>query len=693
MIPPGCYLTGPRKRRRGWLLLLTLAWLGLAAPLRADVTLPGLFSAHAVLQKTARTRVWGKAAPGENVRVTLGPAKAAAVAGPDGHWQATLDLLAGGPGPFDLTVQGKNTLTVPDVVVGEVWVCAGQSNMQWIMRGELHYPEEAKQDLPLLRQFQVPIDSAPEPRDDCAGIWTVCTPQNLPQFTAVGYYFGKKLHQDLGTPVGLLHTSAPGSPIEVWLSKEGFETSPELAEARLRRLKTFNEFPGKLREYADAFAEWSARYARQDQPGNPAAYADPAAPTAGWTPLTLPGRAEAPGAVWLRHPVDVPAVAAGKPVTLTVGRVFDFLQVYWNGAKVAETDPAHPPAAGVFKFTWLGEGTREGSNLLALRLFNAADPPGTEGAGTPALGLTGVGSPVRLTDGWLAKAEQTLPPLPPEARPTLPKAPFPPSLAVPGYNFNAMVAPLVPFTVRGIVWYQGEANVPRAAQYRLFLPTLITDYRRHWGAELPFLFCQLPNYQPGSSEPGGGMWPELREAQASALSLPRTGMAVTIDVGEEGNLHPRNKKDPGQRLALLALANEYGRRVACAGPAFESLKVEGPKARVRFLHADGGLVARPVPAEYQPMSVSKQTRPLVRQRPGSQLEGFALCGEDGRWAWADAAIEGDAVVVSTPEVPRPVAVRYDWSDCPWGNLANGAGLPAAPFRTDHQPGLTEKNKY
>ena len=673
------------------------AWLALAAagPLRANVTLASLASTHAVLQRSAATRVWGRADPGEPVRVTLGAAHAETRAGSDGRWQVTLDLLKGEAGPFDLTVEGKNKLTVGDVVVGEEWLCSGQSNMEWTVRGdskEMMAVLNSKITNPLLRQFKVVIEHADAPRDDCQGAWTLATPQDIAAFTGVGYFFGKKIQSELQVPIGLINSTAPGTPIEQFMSVEAFEKLPELNTDRLKRLDVLRGYPDKRKAFVDAYDAWTTKYNRQDRPADPAPFADPNASTADWTPLAIPGKAATPGALWVRHALDAPPVAAGKQAFVVLGGVHDYVSIYWNGEQIAHTDPAHPPAVGIYKFPIPGNLIKAGTNVMALRLVCAEDAPGLYEGGV-ILGLGGLGAPLPWQGDWSSKMEGTLPAATDEERRALPKAPFPPSISMGADIYNAMIAPLVPATIRGIVWYQGEANVPRAQEYKGCFQTMIEDYRHKWGSELPFYFCQLPNYKPFPNEYGQGMWPELRESQAAALALPKTGQAVLIDVGEESNLHPFDKRDPGERLARIALANTYGKNVPFSGPVFKALAMDGGKARVTFSHTDGGLVARAVPETYKPNTNAPPTKPLVRTSPGSPLEGFAVCGDDGKWEWANASLDGDVVVVSAAAVPRPKAVRYDWSDCPWGNLYNGAGLPAAPFRTDDQPELSAKNHY
>jgi sialate O-acetylesterase len=296
----------------------------------------------------------------------------------------------------------------------------------------------------------------------------------------------------------------------------------------------------------------------------------------------------------------------------------------------------------------------------------------------------------------LAKTEYEFPAIPAEKTAVAPQPPAnPPGLhSVASFLFNGMVRPIIPYAIRGVIWYQGEANTGRACQYRTSFPLLISDWRKQWNqGDFPFYFCQLPIYRPKVSMPGESGWAELREAQSMALKLPNTGQAVTIDVGETGNLHPRNKKDVGERLALIALARDYGKAIPFSGPVYDSIKVESGKAILSFQHTDGGLTAKPLPQTDAVNSLTNETAPLVRNSPNSQLEGFAICGEDRKWVWADAKIDGNNVIVWSDKVPSPAAVRYAWADNPTCNLTNGPGLPASPFRTDDFPPVTLKGKY
>jgi sialate O-acetylesterase len=318
---------------------------------------------------------------------------------------------------------------------------------------------------------------------------------------------------------------------------------------------------------------------------------------------------------------------------------------------------------------------KEGLNQLAVRIFAPAEPPGF--SWYPSISGT------RMLGGWMAKAEYDLPALDSVAKSAVP--PLTGQHVLPGRLFNGMVHPILPYAIRGVLWYQGESNVGNAGLYRTSFPLLIRDWRQHWQqGDFPFYFCQLANYLAKTDRPGESQWAELREAQAQTLTVPNTGMAVLIDTGEAEDVHPQTKQTAGERLALIALAKTYGRAVPHSGPAFASMRIEGGAIRLCFQSESlgEGLVARDVPDSHDVMRKSGRKAPLVRNSPDSQLEGFAICGPDKKWVWAHASIDGDTVLVSSVHVPAPIAVRYGWSDNPTCNLYNKAGLPAPPFRTD-----------
>ena len=397
------------------------------------------------------------------------------------------------------------------------------------------------------------------------------------------------------------------------------------------------------------------------------------------------------GAVWLRREIDFPAIPDVK-IRLNLGALDAYDSVYWNGRLLTQLTYQSYSGNGFVRqsaaYEVPADLVKQGQNTLAIRVFQpvtAAKFPTVPKADSLA-----------LDTGWLAKPEFALPTLDAEkiaAAPTPPPNPAAPQ-NVAGFLFNAMINPLVPYAISGAIWYQGESNAGRAWQHRTAFPLLITDWRSHWKqGDFPFYFCQLANYLPKKDLPGDSAWAELRDAQSQTLSLPETGQAVLIDIGEEKDIHPRNKKDVGERLALIALANDYGKEIPFSGPVFKSARIAGGKILLTFTSTAGRLVAKTLPATSDLRTVAHETAPLVRNSPGSELEGFALCGEDRKWVWADAKIDGDSVVVWSDQVPAPIAVRYAWSDNPTANLYNAAGLPASPFRTDDFPATTRDAKY
>ncbi len=682
----------PAGLRRSFSLLMIVA--SIAGTACGDVTLPRIFSDHAVLLRSESVPVWGKGSPGEAVTVTVDKATAQAVVGPDGKWKAVLNLKDAGAGPYDLVVQGKNTLTVRDVLVGEVWLCSGQSNMDFPLGA---FPV-AKTEVPVsanpnLRQFLVKRQPSGEPLDDVDGEWMTAGPATAGRFSAVAYFFGKQLQKDLGGPVGLVNSALGGTMIEAWMSDDALAADPVLkagAEKAQNDRRAFDR-------YAELYKAWQKKYGREDRKqGDPAAYAGADVDTSDWKPVTLPGLfADAglprSGAIWVRRKVPAPSqpdIFAKKGIDMFLDNIRDSNEVYWNGRKIGSTGVD----SVVHRYGVKGDLVNEGDNVLALRIFSAC-----ESGGVAPGGQRFQGNHVPFKGEWLAKVEYEFPPLDAAAMAEFPQRPPTPIDAqnVAGYMYNAMISPLIPYAIRGVIWYQGEGNWNRGFQYRSAFPALISDWRAKWGrGDLPFYYCQIANLGAHSKQPEKtSMFAEVREAQSMALSLPNTGQAVLIDIGEEEDIHPADKMSVGDRLARIALARTYGREIEYSGPVFDSMAIEGDKAIIHFKHAGSGLVARPMPETYAPSSKNPRMVPLVRNSPQSELEGFAICGENQKWEWADAKIDGDTVVVSSAAVPKPVAVRYAWAQNPFCNLYNAAGLPANPFRTDDFPLASRNAKY
>lgn len=680
------------NRVRFVVALLVLMAVG---PLHAEVRLPALFSKHAVLQKSDRVAIWGSADPGEQVAVSLGDAAVVGKAGADGRWLVWLDLSRSGAGPFELVVRGTNTLTIPDVLVGEVWLASGQSNMEWTVRDSTDSKQVvAASANPRLRHFRVAKLAGAEPASEVQGEWLVADPKTTGRFTAIGYFFAHALERALDTPVGIVNASWGGTPIEAWTSPEALGRDAELHATTRQRHDYALGFPARLTEHAEKFAGWAARHDRGDvAQARPADMTGVATSGVSWSSITLPADAAAglppAGAVWLRRTFTIAPEHAGLQQPLEIGRIDGFYQVYFNGEKVAEVGPSTGarPERPIYINAPL---VRAGEGVLAIRIFNPVGVP-TIRAGAPLRFMRQT-----LEGEWRGWVERALPAADETARAEYGAPPEQPwqERFIGGWLYNGMIAPLVPLSFRGALWYQGESNTGRSWQYRTAFPLLIDGWRERWGrGDFPFYFCQLANMGGKVSAPGDHAWAELREAQSLALGLPRTGQVVLIDVGEDDDVHWRHKRVAGERLARIALADTYGRNVVFSGPVYRSHAVEGGKIRLSFDHVGGGLAARPLPESYRPRSTAERTVPLVRNSPGSELEGFAICGADRKWRWAQAKIEGSTVLVWSPEVPRPVAVRHGWAMNPTCNLVNAEGLPAGPFRTDDFPAITRNDRY
>lgn len=667
------------KAWRGIVLGMAVSAAMAGGAARADVKLASLFQDHMVLQRGQAVPVWGKADPGEEITVTIAEQSKRAVADDKGAWKVTLDdMKAGGPWVFE--VKGKNAIKLQDVMVGEVWVCSGQSNMEFqTVQAQDGTGEVARADFPQIRLFHVPRRGAAEEQTETGGQWVACSPKTVGDFSAVGYFFGRELQQRLGgVAVGLIESSVGGTPAESWtptaeLQKHD-ETKPILARWEVDRAA----YPERKATYDQQIKAWRATY--ESEPKRPAE-------TTGWEneqfDVSAWGTIKAPGAwqdkagwkhngvVWLRKEIDVPPEWAGRDLVLELGRIDDKDITYFNGQEVGRTWADNPLAVFVHrKYTIPGKLVKSGKNTIAVRVWDLGVIGGLMGEpGEMRLRSESLpGEPVSLEGDWKWKVETQVDVPPQPQEPRGPGNPWTPSAL-----WNGMVRPLVPYAIKGVIWYQGESNADRAEQYQTLFPAMIEAWRKEWGQEepFPFLFVQLANFSnwhADPKDPAESTWAELREAQTKTLQAsPNTGMAVTIDIGDATDIHPKDKQTVGRRLALAALAQSYGKQeLAYTGPRLASVDIEGDKVRLRF---------RP------------GAERLTQQ--GGVLKGFAVAGEDHEFHWARAYIEGvDQVVLYCDDVKRPVAVRYGWADNPTCGLYNSAGLPASPFRTDSWPGVT-----
>lgn len=669
-----------------------------ATPCHANVILPDLISDHMVLVRSERTPVWGQADPGEKVSVSLNGAEATTVADGKGRWKVYLDLETSawrtwlgwqkaGPGPFEMTVSGKNTLTVKDVLIGEVWVASGQSNMEWPLEKTLGAEEEiVTSSNNFIREFLVERSSSLEPVAEARGRWRVSSPQTSGKFSAVAYYFAKEIAAETKRPVGIIAASWGGTNIENWMSYDAVERFPAAREEREKSWARHREHPAEQSQFSADMRRWIDTHRKNDIPSKDTArFAGFGVRTDDWQEIMLPRDVSAPrlprtGILWLRKELTVPR--GGGPLKINTP-IDGYYSVYWDGKLVHEVDVASFAGRGSSTNIDLPEEAGStGKHVLALRIYQPDRPAKV----TRSIIVRNLVQTMNLDGPWLAKAEHVFPDPTPAV---LAEAPVPPEQSPMPHRlscvlFNGMIAPFLDYRITGVIWYQGESNAGRAGTpYRETFPALITDWRAKWGlGDFPFLFCQLANHKEKSTDAGKeSAWAELREAQSAALDLPNTGQAVLIDLGEAGDIHPRNKRDVGRRLARIALAKHYGKDIPYSGPVFASAEFRDGKALISFAHTGNSLKAAQLPDTY-PLSLEKNaTAPLVRNSPKSELEGFAVQSADGQWHWAHATIEGETVVVSSPEVPHPTSVRYGWSDNPTVNLINNAGLPASPFRT------------
>jgi sialate O-acetylesterase len=639
---------------------LVVALVVLLAALRSSAAdkplVHPLFGDHMVLQRDVAAPVWGWTEPGGEVRVSLDGKTATARADQSGRWQVKLGPFSAG-GPHTLRIEGPETIVIQDVLIGDVWICSGQSNMEWGMWGVNNSPQEiAAADHPKLRLFTVPKRIATRPEEVPGGQWAVCSPQTVGGFSAVGYFFGRDLQEALDIPIGLIHTSWGGTVAEAWTSAEALETMEDFKPA----VAQFRQSAAAIESGNDKYEEQLAQWWRENDPGSAAGktWADPALDAANWKTMKLPagweqaGLADFDGVVWFRTELDLPASAAGKDATLSLGPIDDIDTTWVNGVQVGSMTVWNQPR--VYKVP--GTALKAGRNVVAVRVLDTGGGGGLFGQADQLKLEPNGGQPISLAGTWRYKVGVPLA----STKPAPQQLDNNPNVTT--VLYNGMIAPLVPFAIKGAIWYQGESNAGRSAQYRTLLPTMIRDWRARFGVgDFTFLVVQLANFMGVQQQPVEAGWAELREAQLlTALNDPNCELAVAIDIGEANDIHPKNKQDVGARLALAARGIGYGQPIEYSGPVFKSMEVAGGKARLRFEHTGCGLVAR----------------------GGGPLKGFAIAGPDKRFVFADAKIDGDTVIVSSPDVAQPVAVRYGWANNPICNLGNKAGLPASPFRTD-----------
>jgi sialate O-acetylesterase len=641
---------------------LVSIFLLFSALLSANVTLPLLFSDGMVLQRNKSIPIWGFADANEKIEVHFNKQIKKTQADKNGKWMLKLDSEKAG-GPFELTIIGKNKIVLKNVLVGEVWICSGQSNMEFpIFLVQNAKDEIADSDYPMIRHFGVAQDLSGTPKEDLkAGKWEAASKETVARFTAVGYFFAKKLYAELNIPIGIIHTSWGGTNVETWTSREAFQNSAEFKNmiAEVPLLNTDSISKMNINKIVQKVEKFQGNPVTTDDEKN---FKELAYDDASWGELNVPevwenqGLEELDGEAWLRKTIVLTADDIKKKAVLSLAKVDEVDITYINGIEIGSgrqynVKRVYEIPANVLK---------EGKNVIAVKVIDNVGNGGIYDE-TADLQLTLGDKNIPLKGKWKFRVVAVKAAVSPNSFPSL--------------LYNAMINPLVPYGIQGVLWYQGEANVTRAKQYKKAFPLMIEDWRNKFKqGDFPFYYVQLSTFNEfnGNSKVGSP-WAELREAQSETLKLKNTGMAVTTDIGNAKDIHPTNKQDVGLRLAAIALNNVYNKKRVASGPTYKSQQVKGNEIVLTFDNIGSGLVSKGNSAE---------------------LKGFDIAGSDKVFHSAKATINGTTVVVSGAEVSAPVAVRYGWADDDTEiNLFNKEDFPASPFRTDTWEMRTEKETY
>lgn len=636
--------------------------------LLANISLPKIFGDNMVLQRDKPVRIWGWAAAGEKVTVQFNQQKKSTKTDKAGKWEILLAPEAAG-GPYQLTVQGRNKLVIQNILVGEVWICSGQSNMEMPIAGwgkiNNYGKEIAAADYPMIRQFDVPNTVSTSLKEDVSGgEWKQCSPATAAEFSATAYFFARELYNYLKVPIGLINTTWGGTQSEAWTSQQGFEQSERFKEVAAIMKSGSIEKLSKERNEAIMVNIKKAQGGLDN--ANTNEWKNSHFDDSQWPLMKLPGVWEErgfpglDGTAWFRKTITISEADAGKAAVIELAKVDDADETYINGVKVGSTQQWDE----LRKYTIPAGVLTAGKNVIAVRVVDNQGGGGIYGDDI-TMRLTIGQSVISLAGDWRFRIESIMNK---EAGAMGPND-------FPGILFNAMINPLLPYTIKGAIWYQGETNAGRAYEYRTAFPLMITDWRQHWKqGDFPFFFVQLSTFGSATANSNNGSnWAELREAQAMTLSLPHTGMAVTTDIGDPKDIHPKNKQDVGKRLAYIALHDVYEKPGEYTGPMYQSMSKVGDRVDISFTHTGSGW--------------------LVKDKYG-YIKGFEIAGADKKFHFAKALINGNKITVWCDEVPQPVAVRYNWADdASEGNLFNKEMLPAAPFRTDNWDGVTIKNRY
>lgn len=639
---------------------------GAPAPAPDGLKVGSMFSDNMVLQRGIPVKVWGMAKPGAEVSVSFGGQVKKTVALPDGAWQATLAPLTADASGRKMTVAAPNgNVVFGNVLVGDVWFCAGQSNMGF----SLSAAKDAKQEVaaarhPEIRLYTVGMTPSRIPLKTASGSWAVCAPETARRFSAVAYFFGRELRHELNVPIGLICSSWGATGAESWTALDTLEADPAFlpivdrykadcsAEAVAKHKQDYGLWLKSRRELSDPGTRGVER-----------GWAEAGFDDSSWRTVKLPwlwgNVARVNLSTWFRKELELPPSWAGKDVSVAFGNIKDFDLAYFNGVRIGAGGEDSPEGAGkARRYAIPGTLVQPSRNLLAMRVFSRYGLGGFDGQAKD-MSISCGDESLEISGKWKYQLETYV-----EASRAMPRSPLAPdSPNAPGALFNGMVSPVMPYGIKGCVWYQGESNTSDPRRYKKLLPAMIGSWRKGWGQDdFTFLIAQLANFGASPVVPRESSWAELREAQAlTAQNVTNCGLAVAVDIGEADDIHPRDKREVGRRLALAAFKTAYGmNNVVCSGPALSSMRLAGAVVRLRFKNLGGGLVAK-----------------------GGGLKQFALAGEDKVFHWASAQIDGDEVLVSCDAVKQPAYIRYAWADNPEGcNLYNKEGLPAIPFQAN-----------
>ena len=624
----------------------------------AQVRLPRLVRDSMILQRDVKIKLWGWASNGEKISIKFNKKNYKTKADANGNWSIFLSPLKAG-GPYTMDIEGKNKISLKEILIGDVWFCSGQSNMvhQMNIHDVTYAKDIAEANYPEIRQFWIPtLTSLQGPKDDFpAGNWVPAIGDQVRPFSAVAFFFARDLYEKYHVPIGIINSSVGGTPIEAWTSEEGLKDFSAI-QTTIQKNKDTAYVNGLARSAMAANANRSMQVLDKGMM-EPVKWYDNAYVPKGWRPINIPGYWEDQGikdlngVVWYRKEINIPASMTGKPAKVFLGRIVDADALYINGKQVGLTAYQYPQR----RYPVAADVLKAGKNIFVIRVTNTAgkggfvpDKPYCVFADNDTVDLRGT---------WQYKVGEVF----------QPRAGGPGAFPVNAQNqptalYNAMVAPAINYTIKGFLWYQGEANTGRAEEYAKLQPAQIIDWRNKWNqGELPFLYVQLPGFMDYNYLPSESGWATLRESQLKSLSVPNTAMAVAIDAGEWNDIHPDNKKIVGDRLALAAEKMVYGENVVASGPIYQSYATEGNKIVISFSNVGSGLTTN----------------------DGEELSEFAIAGADKKFIWAKAKIEGDKVVVWNDSISDPKYVRYAWADNPVNpNLFNKEGFPASPFRTE-----------